>query len=241
MAAIAASTSEQTSAGQRPQRLWSIVHSPTVAAAMLSGVIALVSAVYGPMRAGAMQNQQKKLELQLELRTNLATDMSKSFTVAVAAGQRVASGLIYGPTGNRARNAAAIQDAYNYGLGQWQIDGSRIMAELSARYPGTAIAHEWAMYRLAVTRFYRLSAVLPPGERHKFISTLRAYFKHMRATPWASRVVPRESAVEWQALERERGFRRSPRYRRTYDRVSASFLSLGDAFVAEMLKLRPQI
>jgi hypothetical protein len=104
MAAIAASASEQISTGRKPQSLWAIVHSPTVAAALLSGVIALVSAVIGPMRASALQG-----------------------------------------------------------------------------------------------------------------------------------------SVDWTALEQSRKFRKSVTYRRAYDRLSTSYLSLGDAFVGEVLNLSPEV
>jgi hypothetical protein len=36
-------------------------------------------------------------------------------------------------------------------------------------------------------------------------------------------------------------FRQSSTYRRTYDALSTAFLSLGDAFVNQALKLRPQV
>ena len=42
-------------------------------------------------------------------------------------------------------------------------------------------------------------------------------------------------AVDWKALYQTRKFRKSARYRRAYDEVSSVFLSLGDAFVDEML------
>jgi hypothetical protein len=238
MTSIAASEPKEISTAGAARKAAALLFSPAMTAALLSGVIAIVVAFVGLLPTLQAQRHEK----QLEIRTELAADMGKSFTMAVGAAQRVASGLIYGPTGNRARNAAVVQNAYNSGLGQWQIDGSRIMAELSARYPESPIVREWALYRLAVTRFYRLSAVLPPGERPEFISKLRTYFKYMRATaPWAVNAVPRDERVNWTRLEQNRKFKRSIEYRRTYDQLSASFLSLGDAFVEEMLKLRPLI
>jgi hypothetical protein len=64
-------------------------------------------------------------------------------------------------------------------------------------------------------------------------------FQHMEAKPWATAALP--GAVEWQTLQKTKRFRKSAPYRRAYDKVSASFLSLGDAFVGEVLKLHPQI
>jgi hypothetical protein len=201
MAAIAAAPAKEAGAEKR-RMMAALLSSPTVVAALLSGVIAIVVGFVTLIHTLQAQNHEKSLEI----RTELASDMGKSFTLAVAAGQRVASGLTFGPTGDRLRNAALHQAAYNSGLGQWEIDGSRIMAELSARYPGDEIVHEWALYRQAVTRFYRLSAVLPPGERQDFIRRLRWYFKWTRETSWAAHVVPDNERVNWQALERERGF-----------------------------------
>jgi hypothetical protein len=212
-----------------------LFHSPAIAAALLSGAIALVVAFVGPMVARTWQNHEKRLEV----RTILATDMSRSFTMAVGAGQRVASGLVYGPTGDRARNAAIVQAAYNAGLGQWQVDGGRVTAELSARFGDDAIVHEWSLYRLAVTRFYRLSAVLPATDRRYLVSYVRSYFEHVETIPSAASAAPRN--VNWSVLRKNRRFSRSLAYRRAYDQLSSSFLSLGDAFVEEMLELDPKV
>jgi hypothetical protein len=78
-------------------------------------------------------------------------------------------------------------------------------------------------------------------QRRDFIRRVRAYLKDTREMAWAAPVVPRDHTVNWQALERERGFSRSVSYRQTYDRLSSAFLALGDAFIGQMLKLRPQI
>ena len=212
------------------------LHSPAVAAAVLSTATALIVAFVGPMVQRTAQNHEKGLEV----RTALATDMSKSFTMAIGSGQRVASGLIYATTGDRNRNAAVVQAAYNAGLGRWQIDAGRISAQLSARFQDDGIVRRWRSYRLAVTRFYRLSAVLPAGERRYLAVHLRSYFAHLRTVdPSLAPALPRK--VRWNALMRTKRFSRSVAYRRTYDKLSASFLSLGDAFVGEVVKLRPDV
>jgi hypothetical protein len=211
-----------------------IFHPHTSTAA----VVGLVGVFGGPWVAQQLQNHEKSLEVK----TTLATDMSKSFTMAVGASQRVASGLIYGPTGDRHQNAAAVQGAYNVGLGRWQVDGGRIGAELAARYKKNPIIGEWRRYRLAVTRFYRLSALVPGDERRSFVRGVRRYLERMRGISWAASAVPgKHSVVNWQALRQIRNFKKSKAFRRTYDQVSATFLSLGDAFVQETLKLRPEV
>jgi hypothetical protein len=219
---------------RRKRQSRTAAHAPISAAALLS----LVGVFAGPMVAQKLQNHEKSLEVK----TTLATDMSKSFTMAVGAGQRVASGLIYGPTGDRHKNGAVVQGAYNAGLGRWQVDGGRIGAQLSARYKKNPIIGEWRRYRLAVTRFYRLSALVPGDERRSFVRGVQQYFKRMRGIPWAAAAVPgRRTVVNWQALRQIRNFKKSKAFRRTYDRVSATFLSLGDAFVQETLNLKPEV
>lgn len=226
-------------AAEKPQGLSALIHSPLViggvVTTVLGGLIALVGTVVGPMVTTKVQNYEKSLEV----RTVLATDMSRSFTMAVGAGQRVASGLIYGPTGNRQQNAAIAQAAYNAGLGQWQVDGGRLTAELTARYRGEPIIQQWRLYRLAVTRFYRLSAVMPGDQRRYFVRYVRSYFEQMKAFEWARSALPKN--VKWGALERTKRFRHHLNYRRTYDKLSASFLSLGDAFVGQIVKLHPDV
>jgi hypothetical protein len=203
-----------------------------------AALVGLVGVFGGQMVAQRTQNHAKSLEVK----TTLATDMSKSFTMAVGAGQRVASGLIYDPTGNRRQNAAAIQGAYNGGLGRWQVDAGRIGAELAARYKQDPIVGEWRRYRLAVTRFYRLSALVPGDERRAFVRGVRLYLERMRGIEWAASAVPgKRTVVNWKALRQVRNFKKSRAFRRTYDKVSATFLSLGDAFVQEALNLQPEV
>lgn len=240
MSTIAADQPKGISA-EKPQGPSALLHSPAVVIALLTtllgGILALVGTFFGPMVAQQLQNHGKRLEV----RATLATDMSKSFTAAVGAGQRVASGLSYAPTGNRIRNAALAQAAYNAGYGRWQIDAGRIKTELSARYTGKGIVHEWALYRQAVTRFYRLSAVLPPTERPDLIQRIRKYLVRMRTTTWSADAVPVIGKKKWQALELNKRFSRSVAYRRAYDRLTVAFLGIGEAFVDEMLTLRPEV
>jgi hypothetical protein len=230
----AVTASPQPAVREADQRL---LHSPAVAAALVSGVLAIVVAVVGHMLAGSWRSQNH--EKALEVRTALATDMSKSFTLAVGAAQEIASGLVVGPTPGPSEHAAAVQAAFGAGYAQWQINGGRVAAELSARFADEEIVHEWNLYRLAVTRFYRLSAVLPANERDYLIRYVRSYLRHMTTRPWAVGTVPRH--VRWGALEQSRKFSRSLAYRRTYDKLSAAFLSLGDVFVQEVLRLRPEV
>ena len=95
----------------------------------------------------------------------------------------------------------------------------------------------WKRYRLGVTRFYRLSAALPPGERQSFVRYVRSYFMEIRETPLAFGT----SFRNWRALQQSKRFPKSATYRRAYGKLSAWFLSLGDAFVGEVVKLHPEV
>lgn len=234
MAAVAGERSQQLSSRKRDRGTAALLQSPVVVAALLSGVLAIVVAWVGHPLAQNLELQNR--EKAFEVRTEIVTDMSKSYTVAIATAQQVATGLIYGPTGDRRRNAAVVQAAYNTGLGQWQIDGSRITAELSARFSGNDIVRSWRLYRVAVTGFYRLSAALPAHERRFLVQYVRSYFEQ---NPWARKALPEN--VDWRALERTWKFRKSVSYRRVYGRVSSAFLSLGDTFVEQVVKLNPEL
>ena len=234
MSAIAAAPTKDVSTAGKRHGLAGLLQS-AVAATLFSGLVALLAALVGQMVVHSWQNRDKTLEVK----TTLATDMSTSFTQAVGASQRVASGLIYGPTGNRQRNAAVVQAAYNAGLGQWQIDAGRIGAELAARYNDRTFIVQWKRYKNAVTRFYRLSAALSAGDRSSYVNRTWSYLTQMKRVQWAGTAV--SLTVDWKALYQTKRFRRSERYRRAYDKVGSLFLSLGDAFVNEMLKHHPEV
>jgi hypothetical protein len=61
----------------------------------------------------------------------------------------------------------------------------------------------------------------------------------MRKTPAAFGTVFRW--LDWRALQQSRRFRKSAIYRRAFDKRSASFLLLRDAFVGEVVKLNPEV
>ena len=237
MSAIAADRPKERGAARR-KGLMAFFYSPAVATALLGALVTVAGYFIVPTLTAKSQNHEKRLEVK----TTLATDMSKSFTMAVGAGQRVASGLIYGPTGDRHKNAAVVQGAYNAGLGRWQVDGGRIGAELAARYKKDPIIGEWRRYRLAITRFYHLSALVPGDERRSYVRGVQRYLERMRGIPWSASSVPgKRTFVNWNALKQVRGFMQSRTFRQTYNQIATAFLSLGDAFVQETLSLRPEV
>ena len=80
---------------------------------------------------------------------------------------------------------------------------------------------------------------LPGDERQYFIGYVRSYFKHLKAVPWAAPIVPKMKKSDWAVPQRSKRF--SVEYRRTYDKLSASYISLGEAFLGRMLKLHPEV
>jgi hypothetical protein len=203
-------------------------------AAIVSSLLGLTAALVVPSITHSWQNHEKRIELK----TALATDMSKSFTLAIGAGQRIGTGLIYSPTGDRRANAAVVQQEYNRGLGAWRIDSDRLMAELSARFPEQGIISAWNRYRFAITAYYRLSAVLPAGERPALLGGLHLY---LRQVARVEAVTPAPTAIDWVALQLNTRFSTNLAFRRAYNALSASLLSLGDAYVEQLLTLQPLI
>jgi hypothetical protein len=170
-----------------------VFSSPLIVAVVAAGLTATVVPL--------LTREWQKNEKQLNLKTTLATDMSRSFTNAIGAGRRIGTGLIYAPVVEqagkdkaviRAENKAVTQGEYNRGLGQWQVDRGRLAALLFARYRddtiiehGNPIVSEWRSYANAVEDFYRLGADIG-RDRPAVIKELQRYFKLLGAKPWTT-------------------------------------------------------
>jgi hypothetical protein len=233
----AAGTEEKRKSGGLPD--WAkLVITGGVVAAIISGVFAVAVAFIAPELGRGWQTRDKRIEV----RTALATDMSRSFTRAIGASQRVGTGLIYGPTGKRSANAAVVQGEYNQGLGQWRIDSGRLRAELTARYPGNAIVTHWQRYTVAVIAFYRLGAGIPKPQRIKLIVYLRSYLGNVKHR--SSSLQPRVtgiSGIDWHALKRTVHFKKRLDFRNAYNKVSDTLLAVGDSYVQKELSLKKPI
>jgi hypothetical protein len=117
---------------------------------------------------------------RIEVRTAIATDMTRSFTRAIGAGQRVGDGLIYGPPAIRLLTQRSCRRSTNRGLGQWRIDSGRLSAELAARYPDNRIRDDWHAYTAAAVEFFRLGAGIPKPDRSQLVKDLRVYLNRVR-------------------------------------------------------------
>jgi hypothetical protein len=117
---VAESPPDRAKSDSKPDRVSSLW--VPVLVAIISGVLALIVAVWVPRLTQAYQDHAKRLQVE----TSLATDMNRSLTMALGAAQRVGLGLALNPVlGDPQRNAAAIQHDYNEGLARWRVDSER--------------------------------------------------------------------------------------------------------------------
>jgi hypothetical protein len=211
-----------------------------VLVAIISGVLALIVAVWVPRLTQAYQDHAKRLQVE----TSLATDMNRSLTMALGAAQRVGLGLALNPVlGDPQRNAAAIQHDYNDGLARWRVNSGRVTANLSARYPGEAgagVVGLWRSYVRAVTQFYRLGAVIPRFERSELLKNLRSYIDAVEQPTALGPKIP-DTSIKWDALGRLKQFRKSLVFRTNYNTLNDKLLALGEGYVQLLLTLKPVV
>ncbi len=225
--------------------------------------MALVGAALTATVVPLLTREWQKNEKQLTVKTALATDMSRSFTKAIGAGRRIGTGLVYAPTTNQAENKAVIQGEYNRGLGTWQVDRGRLVAQLFARYRGdlidnggSPIVSEWRSYARPVEQFYRLGADIPREVRGDLVTTLQSYFESLGTEPWSSQLLGESASLDLQrklASLRDRPtikdrrsnldlfYEKRGAFRRSYSTVADTLLLVGERFVERLLELKPQV
>lgn len=223
-------------------------------------IVAIVGAALAATVVPLLTREWQENEKQLNIKTTLATDMSKSFTNAIGAGRRIGTGLVYFPTTDRAENKAAIQAEYSRGLGQWQVDRGRLAAQLFARYRGDLIIDDgkpivsrWRSYAQAVEQFYRLGAAIPDQDRNALVTELQGYFKELESQPWADDLLGESDWHSELAKLRKRPdtklrranlktfYAKRSEFRKSYSRVADSLLLVGERFVERLLDLEPQV
>jgi hypothetical protein len=223
-----------------------VLSSPLVVALVTAGLTVLVV----PLLTREWQNHEKRLKLK----TAIAIDMSRSTANAVGAGRRVGTGVVYAVTADPRVNRAVIQDAYNRGLGQWQVDKGRLAAQLFARFSGDQVVDDWRGYTVAVEQFYRLGAVIPKQDRRVLVTSLGRYLTSQSTPVVTSQSTPAESTWrEWwrvALVQRPRAqdrsnlkefYRRQHTFRKAYIDLSDTLLLLGNRLVEEVLSLSPRV
>lgn len=239
MSAIASSDAAKPGGGSQViQGVKSVFSSPVVVAI----VTAALTAIVVPLLTREWQNHEKRLNLK----TAIAIDMSRSTANAVGAGRRVGTGVVYAVTADPRVNRAVIQDAYNRGFGQWQVDRGRLSAQLFARFPGDQLVGDWRGYTVAMEQFYRLGAVIPRQDRRVLVRSLRRYLTS-ESTPtqrtwrerWRVALLDRPSAKDRSSLKDF--YRRQHKFRKAYIEVSDTLLLQGNRLVEEVLSLSPKV
>ena len=184
-------------------------------------VAAAITAVLIPWINGKWQDHKQ----QLELRTQLATDMSRSYTDVIMSERFVAFGLVYS-SGTRAEQVATNANAWRTAWHDWLVDAGTIGAQLTARYGASGIAGDWKEYVRLVAGYIRLGAEIPVADRATLIAELRA------ALP---------SRVEWRGLEHSRRLKTYADFKRAYTALGDVLLVRGDELVQRELELSPRV
>jgi len=186
-------------------------------------VAAGVSALLIPWITGKWQDHKQ----QLELRTSLASDMSRAYTGVIVTGRFVTGGLIYSGSSSQVENRAATQNAWTAAVHDWLVDSGTIGAQLTGRYGVDGIAADWREYVNAVTRYMRLGSQVAPADRTALLRDEKAY---VGAAPFS-----------WSPLTRTKNFKNDPAFRASYTALGAWLLGRGDGLVQEELRLSPRV
>ena len=186
-------------------------------------VAAGVSALLIPWITGKWQDHKQ----QLELRTSMASDMSRAYTSVIVTGRFVTGGLIYSGSNSQVENTAATQNAWTAAVHDWLVDSGTIGAQLTGRYGADGIASEWRDYANAVTRYMRLGSQVAPADRTALLREEKSY---VGRAPFA-----------WSPLTRTKGFKNDPAFRTSYTELGAWLIGRGDALVQEELRLSPKV
>jgi hypothetical protein len=237
MASIAAS--DERGAGGRARVLegvkWAL-SAPVIVAL----VTAALTATVVPLLTREWQNHERRLNLK----TAIAIDMSRSTANAIGAGRRVGTGVVYALTADPRVNRAVIQDAYNRGFGQWQVDQGRLAAQLVARFPDDPIVDDWRGYATSVEQFYRLGAVIDQSDRRRLVRLVRDYLSSeltLEEATWGARWKALRDLPRAKARKSATYFERKHRFRRAYIDLSEKLLFLGSEFVERVLTLSPKV
>jgi hypothetical protein len=190
---------------------------------LITLVAAGVSALLIPWITGKWQDHKQ----QLELRTTLASDMSRAYTSVIITGRFVTGGLIYSGSTSKVENTAVTQNAWTGAVHDWLVDSGTIQAQLTGRYGVTGIASEWREFTSAVTNYMRIGSQVAPGERTVLLREERAYVG--------------DPSLHWTELELNKSFKSNESFRTTYKQLGAWLLGRGDALVQEELQLSPRV
>jgi hypothetical protein len=189
---------------------------------VLTVFAAAITALLIPWITGKWQDHKQ----QLELRTALASDMSRAYTDVIINGRFVTRGLVYSGSESDTVDRAASQTVWTTALHDWLVESGRLTAELSGRYPGHAITREWREYVAAVSAYMLIGAGGVPAERVEALATAREYVG--------------EDALAWGPLRTKRP-KSDLKFRASFTALGSRLIARGDALVEQELTLDPRV
>lgn len=185
-------------------------------------VAAGITALLIPWITGKWQDHKQ----QLELRTSLASDMSRAYTDVITSERFVAFGLVYS-AGNKQEQIATNANAWLTAWHDWLVEAGTLGAQLTARYGVGGIAEAWKEYSSAIASYIRLGAEIPAADRTHLIGVERRYFG--------------ANALDWSGLAHTRALKRYADFKRSYTALGDRLLARGDELVQEELRLTPRV
>lgn len=215
MAEAAGDLHEERAAAPR----WRSVAEDVATKLFLTLVAAAITAVLIPWITGRWQDHKQ----QLELRTTLATDMSRAYTDAIVRARFVAGGLVYSADHSAVATTNAWTDAFRAWLGQ----SGTLTAQLTGRYPTDTMPADWRAYAGAVTTYLRLGSQPDAATRATLLAGERRY--------------TRTSGIDLRPLRAQSHFKQAPGFRSTYNALGEWLLARGDALVQQELRLSPRV
>jgi hypothetical protein len=188
----------------------------------LTVVAAGITALLIPWINGKWQDHKA----QLELRTTLATDMSRAYTDVITSERFVAFGLVYS-AGGRKEQVATNVNAWLSAWHKWLVEARTEGAQLTSRYGPDGIAAEWNRYIPAVSAYIRLGAEIPEADRSSLIGFEKRYLG--------------ADSIEWRGLEHLRRLKRYADFKESYTALGDRLLARGDLIVQKELRLSPRV
>lgn len=185
-------------------------------------VAAGITAILIPWITGKWQDHKQ----QLEVRTSLASDMSRAYTDVIASERFVAFGLVYS-AGKKEEQVATNVNAWLSSWHDWLVEAGTLGAQLTARYGVGGISTEWQEYIGAVSLYIRLGAEIPAIERPGVIGAAKRYVG--------------AAGIDWSGLEHTKKLKTYPDFKSSYTALGNELLARGDALVQEELKLTPHV
>jgi len=188
----------------------------------LTVVAAGITALLIPWINGKWQDHRA----QLELRTTLATDMSRAYTDVITSERFVAFGLVYSAGGKKDQVATNV-NAWLAAWHNWLVEARTQGAQLTSRYGPDGIAAEWNEFIPAISAYIRLGAEIPAADRTSLIAAEQRYLG--------------TDAVPWAGLRHLRGLKRYPDFKESYTALGDRLLDRGDLLVQKELRLSPRV